>query len=174
MFIQTKDLAGEALPVDISFPRPPMEGTGGAGEPVRLRGTLTRQGRGFRLAGRVSSRLLLDCARCGAPFPFAVEADFDLLVRGRASEPPAAHVAVNLTSEDCREVELDEEGRIDAVSLAKEEIYLTIPMKPVCDESCRGICPSCGADRNRETCACTEAPGDARWAALAEMKSRRG
>jgi uncharacterized protein len=35
-----------------------------------------------------------------------------------------------------------------------EQIYLELPMKPVCREACRGLCPTCGADLNAGSCAC--------------------
>jgi uncharacterized protein len=38
--------------------------------------------------------------------------------------------------------------------MAAEQVYLEIPMKPLCSPECRGLCPRCGANLNTETCAC--------------------
>jgi uncharacterized protein len=48
----------------------------------------------------------------------------------------------------------------------REAVLLEIPIKNLCAEDCRGLCPHCGVDRNRETCACEDAPVDQRWSAL--------
>jgi len=43
-------------------------------------------------------------------------------------------------------------------------------MKPLCDENCLGLCPYCGANRNRETCACETSIVGERWGALSEIQ----
>jgi uncharacterized protein len=53
-----------------------------------------------------------------------------------------------------------------------EQLQLNIPMKPLCRPDCKGLCPICGADRNRAACNCEEASPDPRWAALATIKNR--
>ena len=40
-----------------------------------------------------------------------------------------------------------------------EQVVLAIPAKVLCREECRGLCPRCGADRNREPCDCPEESG---------------
>ena len=54
--------------------------------------------------------------------------------------------------------------------LALEQIQLSISMKPLCDEKCLGLCPQCGVNRNRETCACETSVVDERWGALREIQ----
>ncbi len=53
-----------------------------------------------------------------------------------------------------------------------EQLELNIPMKPLCRPDCKGLCPTCGADRNETACSCEEPTADSRWAALAALKSR--
>jgi uncharacterized protein len=50
---------------------------------------------------------------------------------------------------------------------------LELPAKVLCAESCRGLCPVCGRNRNTEPCACREAARDPRLAALAEWRPAR-
>jgi uncharacterized protein len=45
---------------------------------------------------------------------------------------------------------------IDLPEIAREQIYLLLPLKPLCREMCAGLCPRCGANRNLETCGCSE------------------
>jgi uncharacterized protein len=54
---------------------------------------------------------------------------------------------------------------LDLEALARDAVLLELPLAPLCRGDCQGLCPTCGANRNTELCACT-APTDARWAAL--------
>jgi uncharacterized protein len=44
---------------------------------------------------------------------------------------------------------------VDLEVLAHDAVILELPLAPLCREDCRGLCPSCGADRNREPCGCS-------------------
>jgi uncharacterized protein len=48
-----------------------------------------------------------------------------------------------------------------------------VPMAPICDPGCRGICPQCGKNLNEGPCACAAEPPDTRWAKLADLLERR-
>ncbi|MFI5034833.1 MAG: YceD family protein [Acidimicrobiales bacterium] len=54
---------------------------------------------------------------------------------------------------------------VDLAPLVHDAILLDLPLAPLCREDCRGLCPTCGIDRNEESCACLVAP-DPRWATL--------
>ncbi|MBM4294554.1 MAG: DUF177 domain-containing protein, partial [Deltaproteobacteria bacterium] len=43
---------------------------------------------------------------------------------------------------------------IDLQGIVREQIILSMPLKPLCHEDCRGLCPGCGANLNREACTC--------------------
>ena len=62
--------------------------------------------------------------------------------------------------------------KIDLGEVVREQLYLALPMKPLCQEDCKGLCPVCGVNRNRETCSCQQEWVDPRMAALAELKIR--
>jgi uncharacterized protein len=57
------------------------------------------------------------------------------------------------------------DDEVDLEDLVHDAVLLELPIAPVCDEACRGLCPLCGVDRNQGDCTC-EAPRDERWAAL--------
>ena len=61
---------------------------------------------------------------------------------------------------------------IDLGELMREQFYLALPMKPLCGEDCQGLCPVCGKNRNRETCACESTWVDPRFEALRELKKQ--
>ena len=64
------------------------------------------------------------------------------------------------------ETHLLDGDRIDLEPVAREAVLLELPIAPLCKEECRGLCPTCGVDRNEVDCGCAEAPGDPRWAGL--------
>ena len=68
------------------------------------------------------------------------------------------------------EQELDtafyQDGVIDLRQLVREQIFLMLPMKPLCQESCAGLCPVCGTNLNTGSCECSPEWEDPRLAPL--------
>jgi uncharacterized protein len=132
--------------------------------PVELSMDVERSGKdAFRVTGRAITRLELDCGRCLEPFEVPVDASFELRYI------PAAEN----TGEEEREIEEDDlttafyrEGALDVIEMLREQFTLATPMKPLCAEACRGLCPECGANLNRTECGCTPKWEDPRLAAL--------
>ena len=52
----------------------------------------------------------------------------------------------------------------------REQIILMMPLKPLCDETCKGLCPRCGANLNREACTCSTDTVNSPFAVLAKLK----
>ncbi len=61
------------------------------------------------------------------------------------------------------------EEEINFLDPAREYLLLTLPDHPVCDESCKGLCPMCGQNLNRGECSCHVEEVDPRWSALLEL-----
>lgn len=60
---------------------------------------------------------------------------------------------------------------IDTIEILKEQFFLEMPIRFLCKEDCKGLCPRCGADLNEGKCACLkEKPIDPRLAKLKEIK----
>jgi uncharacterized protein len=112
----------------------------------------------------------LRCARCVEPYPFANASSFHLRFRPRP-EASAQNEEVEINPEEL-DVEFYAERQIPLRDLANEQIQLSIPMKPLCDEKCFGLCPTCGANRNRESCDCQASLVDDRWGALQEIREQ--
>lgn len=139
------------------------------GAPVTLAFDLDKDQAQFRLVGRMQTTVELSCSRCLEPFPWPIDTAFDLRYQPRV---------VN-TGEGEREVEEDDlsvafysEQTIDLGQLMREQVYLALPMKPLCSEGCRGLCRVCGANLNQVTCDCTQGWDDPRLAALKALKTR--
>ena len=146
----------------------------GAGQAITvhdacLRGRVTRAGDGANLVGRLDAKLGLSCARCLEGFEVAVADDFELRL---VTEDPVPGAGDD-SDEDADDALFHApEGRADLREIATEQIYLSLPMKPVCREDCKGLCPTCGANRNVDACECPEDNLDPRLAALRELKHR--
>jgi len=111
----------------------------------------------------------LTCSRCVEPYPFASSSTFHLRFRPRPELPQREEGELEITPDEL-DIEFYSERAIPLRELALEQIQLSIPMKPLCGENCLGLCPQCGANRNRETCSCDQSMMDERWGALAEIR----
>lgn len=112
----------------------------------------------------------LRCARCVEPYPFANSSEFHLRFRPRPEGSEHENEEVEI-SDDELDVEFYTERTVPLSYLAAEQIHLAIPMKPLCDEKCLGLCAQCGTNRNREACKCEESVVDERWGALAGIRN---
>jgi uncharacterized protein len=137
-------------------------------EPVALAFDIFKDQDHFRLAGDVKTVLELPCSRCLEPFRHGVDAHFDLRFQPHATN----------TGEGEREIEEDdlttafyEDDAIDLGQLMREQFYLSLPMKPLCRDDCKGLCPVCGTNWNRETCSCKRDWDDPRLAALKNLRN---
>src|SRR5438128_2518635 len=107
-------------------------------------------------------------ARCLEPYPIANNSPFHLTF---APRPEATEEDEEIeVGPDELDVEFFSERSFPLKQLAAEQIQLSIPMKPLCDESCLGLCAECGANRNRETCSCQGSVVDERWGALQDIR----
>ena len=74
--------------------------------------------------------------------------------------------------DDDLNVSFYKDDQIDLGEVMREQFYLALPMKPLCREDCRGLCPVCGVNRNRESCTCQAEWVDPRMDALRRFKSQ--
>jgi uncharacterized protein len=58
------------------------------------------------------------------------------------------------------------DNQLDLAPMARQAALLELDDERVCRTDCAGLCPSCGIDRNVDTCDCNTEVKDHRWAAL--------
>ena len=136
-------------------------------EPTSLAFDIFKDNQQFRLVGAVKTTLEMPCGRCLEPFTMPVDQTFDLRYQPRARN----------TGDGEREIEEDDlttafydNDAIDLGQLMREQLYLALPMKPLCREDCGGLCAICGTNLNRGTCECKREWEDPRFAALNALK----
>ena len=159
-----KDQKGATLAVHGQSPCPPLEVEGGSVSectPVRVRGSVTNTGKGYLVRVHLSTAVKLECTRCLEPFTLPLERDMEEVfypeeLRGRV---PEEDEVVSYFTDDT----------LDLGEPIRENLQLALPMKRLCQEGCRGLCPVCGHNLNEGECGCRRSEPDARWARLGEL-----
>jgi uncharacterized protein len=123
----------------------------------------------FGVAGRVSTRLEMQCSRCLEPFEVPVDTEFDLRYVPHTQNAGEGEREVG---EDDLATAFYREGMLDVIDLLREQFVLVLPMKPLCSEACRGLCPQCGTNLNRAQCGCAPKWEDPRLAPLKALLSQ--
>jgi uncharacterized protein len=142
--------------------------------PVDLRMVIHKDHDRFRLVGTVKTALELACSRCLEPFVMPVDREFDLrYLPAGAAEPESDDDEETEVEDDDVAVTFYRDEQIDLNELLREQFYLALPMKPLCSEDCKGICPQCGTNRNTSPCDCTPQWEDPRMAGLKTLLEKR-
>lgn len=179
MFISIQDLQAHEIPFQEEFAAGALE-LGSElrpATPVKVSGraALVEEREGaqripdIRVVGKVATRLEIRCARCLEPVLKDVSSSFDLLYRPQGSERRPEEAAIN---EAETEIGFYQGNGVLLEDVIKEQLLLTVPLRTVCREECKGLCPQCGRNRNLEPCNCSSQPPDPRWAALEEIKNK--
>src|SRR5262249_51241746 len=120
-----------------------------------LRGRLERaDDASVHLRGRLGAALQLQCSPCLERLPLPPHPDPGLFcVPHKPDDDGEEEDEVELSDRDMV-VAYYRGDRLDLGELVREQCYLALPLKPLCREDCRGRCPSCGRNRNAESCGC--------------------
>jgi uncharacterized protein len=119
---------------------------------VRLDGRLEPVGEGYLLRGTLRGELTAPCARCLEPAPVLIDAPIAVTFIER-DEPEESE-----DEDDQDDVISFQHGVIDVGLSIRDEILINVPMSPICQPDCAGICPICGANRNETPCVCEKQP----------------
>lgn len=123
-------------------------------EPIAWQADITNTGDALLVSGTVETTASTACARCLESFSFPVTGEIEgyFLIASDGEAP-----------EDMDDDEFDvlpEDKVIDMEPLIKAALLLEFPLIPLCDDDCKGICPTCGANLNEEACTCDPAPAE--------------
>jgi len=135
---------------------------------VRFAGRVAKCGDDMLLRGTARCTFRTACSRCLDEF------DQDVSV-----SVTATYVLDDAVHDPGADGECIEEQRftydgteLDLVPSIRDELVLEAPVKPLCSPECRGLCPGCGANLNRDACKCREMPTDSRLAAFKDAFGR--
>jgi uncharacterized protein len=165
---------GRKISLDQLYPFGLQGPQGGADQEVRLASApeghlfLQRTSQGIEVRGDIRAAIALPCARCLKECIVPIVSEFKeyfILQRYAPAEQDK-----ELVHDDLDISFLPEEG-IELRDIVEEQIWLNIPMKPLCHDGCKGLCTVCGADLNSGECGCDRHVGDPRFAVLKSLKS---
>lgn len=122
----------------------------------------------IRLTGDFATRLEMSCARCLEPVTQEVARSFDLLYRPQGADAGRAERSV---SDAEAEIGYYTGEGLLLEDVLREQLLLAMPLKTVCREDCKGLCPQCGKNLNFESCSCVP-HAEARWGSLNEIRDK--
>jgi len=127
-------------------------------EPVKVDLVVRNTGRLFVAHGELHTCMSLLCSRCleYLVYPIAGTLDFTIMEAGEQG-----------TSEDVLILDQDE---VDLQPLIEEIMVTEIPLIPLCNSDCSGLCPICGINRNTASCDCARDSIDPRWEKLKNLR----
>ena len=130
-------------------------------QPVSIAGTATNAGASILLQGLISSIIQRRCSRCLSEHRVKIETSF--------MEEYVEETSVGLLDDERYEDAHRYKGyTLDIADEVLKSILVDLPMKALCSEDCRGICPRCGKDLNSGVCNCSEMALDPRLEQLRE------
>jgi len=180
MLIEIRELEAHA----VDFEEQIAPGVIDFGSDIRQTGQLASEGRAqlvreqhgkhqlindIRLAGGLRTRVELSCARCLDPITHDIARKFDLLYRPQGSD--AGKEEMSVTAAEAEVGYYQGEGLL-LEDVLREQVLLAVPLKAICRENCRGLCPHCGQNLNQGQCACAEPTEDPRWEALKGIREK--
>ncbi len=139
-------------------------------EPLTATGVaelLPHTGGEIRVKGRVTTVMDAECDRCLGRATFPIDAPFDLFYK--PAETVTAEEEEVAIDEGEAEMGFYEMPGLQLEEILREQVLLQLPMQRVCSETCKGICPVCGMNRNETDCRCEARAADDRWSALKDF-----
>jgi len=152
---------GHQVTVDINEPCP-ADADFRCTDPIHGQLTLTNTSHHLLVRGDLATTVAAECARCLKevliPVKARIEEEFPL---PRIDARGVAHWEI-----EGEPSTIVEDYTLDTGELARQHLSLAVPMAPVCDNACQGLCPTCGKNLNEGPCECPTAEIDERLAGL--------
>lgn len=164
-------------PRELSADIPPQD-LGLDGEEVRLLGPVKlscefyRMGQKIMLRGRFDARVELTCSRCLTVFQAPLQGPIELVAVPAETVHPAPQSADQELQEEDVSLMTYTGDQLDLIPEIRTALLLALPMKPLCEENCQGLCPSCGNRMvNGDHCHCGQVEPQTPFSALKRLKN---
>jgi uncharacterized protein len=173
--IQDKPFSLQAEePVDV-FPvlsRMQSEGECLFNGPVRSDITTVREYGQIRVTGRVSANITLVCARCLANYSTDIDSRFTIYFSKGLPQEAFEEDETELGEQDLISA-IYSGDEIDLAHEIEEQVAMEVPLKPLCNDECKGLCPLCGTDLNQASCSCPSGQTNLKFSVLKDFKVSR-
>lgn len=132
-------------------------------QPVEVDLTFRRSGDDFFCTGMARTEVGLKCSRCLENYLHPLKIRLEFLVRVGKDQ-------IEIGYQDQAEPLISPGSQFFSIdSLVKETVLLNLPLKPLCSEDCKGLCPVCGVNLNTSSCRCKKEKLDPRWEKLKNL-----
>jgi uncharacterized protein len=122
------------------------------------------------LKGELEGQRLSVCDRCGEQIKKKLYCEFEYLITTRKEQ------ALELRDIECSDEDTItlylKEPEIDVDEILREQTYLSLPLRTLCSEECKGICAGCGVVLNNEDCCCSSDKSTSAFAVLKKLTNR--
>jgi DUF177 domain-containing protein len=175
--IRVEDITAEAKQLSFDEPQEDLNRIldKGAVREFRIEGPINvtvsyyRAGTDLFFSGGLHATTHAVCARCAEEFTTTGARDFRFVLSPRMIGIGKQN---DLQSEDL-EFSVYDGDEVDLSPLIREQVLLSLPTRPLCNEKCRGLCPRCGTNLNYARCDCASAAADPRLAIIRTVKIGR-
>jgi uncharacterized protein len=135
--------------------------------PILLEAHLRKVGKEITIEGQLSTVVEMLCSRCLKTHKEILTDTFEVVYW------PKTDLESFADDVELDEAELDrytyENETLSLKELVRDQLLLMVPVKPLCQPDCAGLCPSCGKDLNKGPCECVSQTGDPRLAVLEKL-----
>jgi uncharacterized protein len=137
--------------------------------PIEVHISITKTGNHIFIIGKAATRMQSTCSRCLDLVEYPVQTEFATELRplsANISESASGSKKKNAKNHDIDDIEPEEmkigegdvsyysEEQFDLSEETRQYLELAMPMQPLCNETCLGLCPTCGANLNKGKCSC--------------------
>lgn len=156
-----------------SFPE--LEEMSRAGEcsflsPLRISVQIVPVGNMLVVRGTTELSVQFSCSRCLVDFTDELNCPFEAtFVEVLPTVEDEEDAERELTPEEMG-VSLLQDDEINLLDTVQEQVIMAFPLRPLCRDDCKGLCPYCGADLNQGSCQCSPPLSNSKFAALKDFK----
>jgi uncharacterized protein len=142
--------------------------------PIKISVRVVRIAGRVEVEGDVQTIVRLPCGRCLKSFATSLNSHFALTYTPRIEEVEiiSEQDEVELLPEQINRIYFQGE-QINLQDAVQEQIIMAFPIRALCGETCRGLCPQCGANLNDKDCGCSRRLSDSKFAALKNFRTRK-
>jgi uncharacterized protein len=133
-------------------------------EPTNVKLSIQKVKEEYYCHGEATVKVEAECSRCLELFDLELNGELNFVIKTEQGE--------SILSSDASQEVVYVKASEPVVELnepVRQALFLSLPMKPVCNPECRGLCPSCGVNLNLESCDCTGREVDERWEGLRDL-----
>lgn len=132
--------------------------------PVTVSATVEKAGNQFVLKASGEARGTFTCDRCLSEFDTVLTPRYSMVYVFQEAE------AERLDPSDYQVVS-PSLSVVDITDDVRQTFLLSVPLKLLCNETCRGLCPHCGTNLNLASCSCRDEQPEGRWEALKKLRT---